>query len=225
MKTGQNVVIKGTKDGLTLQLNDKCAYNELIEELTEKLDAVTKDGQGALITVSVQTGNRYVTEDEKEALKSLIRQRRHLVVEEIKSNVMTIEEAVRWKEENEIVSFVGRIRSGQVLEVPGDLLLIGDVNPGGTVMAGGSIFVMGALKGVAHAGCYGNKQAVITAAKMMPSQLRISSHLTRSPDRYDEEEITESECAFINEADQLVIDRLQVLKYLRPDISTFKGGF
>jgi septum site-determining protein MinC len=109
--------------------------------------------------------------------------------------------------------------------VPGNLLLVGDVNPGGTIKAGGSIYVMGALKGVAHAGCYGNDRAVITAAKMMPTQLRISNHLTRSPDRYDEEEITESECAFINEADQLVIDRLQVLKYLRPDISTFKGGF
>ncbi|OMP67548.1 septum site-determining protein MinC [Domibacillus epiphyticus] len=225
MKTGQNVVIKGTKDGLTLQLNDKCAYNELIEELTEKLDAVTKDGQDTLITVSVQTGNRYITEEEKETLKSLIRQRRHLVVEEIKSNVLTIDEAVRWKEENEIVSYAGRIRSGQVLEVPGDLLLIGDVNPGGKVMAGGSIYVAGALKGVAHAGCYGNDQAVITAAKMMPSQLRISSYLNRAPDRYDEEEITESECAFINDENQIVIDRLQVLKYLRPDISTFKGGF
>ncbi|MGG3450862.1 MULTISPECIES: septum site-determining protein MinC [Bacillaceae] len=225
MKTGQNVVIKGTKDGLTLQLNDKCAYNELIEELVEKLDTVTNDGQDALITVTVQTGNRYVTEEDKEVLKNVIRKRQHLVVEDIKSNVITLDEAVRWKEEEEIVSYAGRIRSGQVLEVPGNLLLVGDVNPGGTIKAGGSIYVMGALKGVAHAGCYGNDRAVIAAAKMMPTQLRISNHLTRSPDRYDEEEITESECAFINEADQLVIDRLQVLKYLRPDISTFKGGF
>ncbi|OKL38230.1 septum site-determining protein MinC [Domibacillus mangrovi] len=225
MKMGQNVVIKGTKDGLTLQLNDKCAYNELIEELVEKLDTVTNDRQDALITVTVQTGNRYVTEEDKEILKNVIRKRQHLVVEDIKSNVITLDEAVRWKEEEEIVSYAGRIRSGQVLEVPGNLLLVGDVNPGGTIKAGGSIYVMGALKGVAHAGCYGNDRAVITAAKMMPTQLRISNHLTRSPDRYDEEEITESECAFINEADQLVIDRLQVLKYLRPDISTFKGGF
>lgn len=225
MKTGQNVVIKGTKEGLTLQLNDKCAYNEIIEELVEKLDSVTNDGQDALISVTVQTGNRYVTEEDKEALKNVIGKRQHLIVENIKSNVITVDEAVRWKEEEEIVSYAGRIRSGQVLEVPGDLLLVGDVNPGGTIKAGGSIYVMGALKGVAHAGCYGNDRAVITAAKMMPTQLRISNHLTRSPDRYDEEEITESECAFINEADQLVIDRLQVLKYLRPDISTFKGGF
>lgn len=225
MKTGQNVVIKGTKDGLTLQLNDKCAYNELIEELVEKLDTVTNDGQDALITVTVQTGNRYITEEDKEALKNVIRKRQHLIVEDIKSNVITVDEALRWKEEEEIVSYAGRIRSGQVLEVPGNLLLVGDVNPGGTIKAGGSIYVVGALKGVAHAGCYGNDRAVIAAAKMMPTQLRISNHLTRSPDRYDEEEITESECAFINEADQLVIDRLQVLKYLRPDISTFKGGF
>lgn len=43
---------------------------------------------------------------------------------------MTIEEAERLKAESEIVSVAKIIRSGQVLEVPGDLLLIGDVNPG-----------------------------------------------------------------------------------------------
>ena len=44
------------------------------------------------------------------------------------------------------------ISSGQVFEVPGDLLLIGDVNPDGTVRAGGNIYIMGQLKGIAHAG-------------------------------------------------------------------------
>ena len=66
--------------------------------------------------------------------------------------------------------------------MPGDLLLIGDVNPGGTVIAGGNIFIMGALKGFAHAGCYGNDQAVIAASSMKPSQLRISDCLNRAPD-------------------------------------------
>ena len=69
-----------------------------------------------------------------------------MVVDSIHSNVMTKEEVEHLRQEHEIVSVSGIIRSGQVLKVPGDLLLIGDVNPGGTVMAGGNIFVMGIIK-------------------------------------------------------------------------------
>ena len=86
-------------------------------------------------------------------------QKKNFVVDTIESNVMTKEEAEKMKEEQEITSVSKIIRSGQILQVPGDLLLIGDVNPGGTVMAGGNIFVMGVLKGIAHAGCFGNEEA------------------------------------------------------------------
>ncbi|MFK2824525.1 septum site-determining protein MinC [Bacillus sp. B190/17] len=224
MKTKQNVVIKGTKDGLTLHLNDKCAYDELLQELKEKMDTVNGQEHDSIITVTVQAGNRYLLDEDINQIKELINQREHLAVEEVKFNVMTMEEAIRWKEESEITSYTGRIRSGQILEVPGDLLLIGDVNPGGTVRAGRNIFIMGALKGVAHAGCYGDDMAVITAGRMTPSQLRISRYLNRAPDRYEEEDHYETECAYIDESNQIVVDRLQVLKHLRPEISTFKGG-
>ncbi|KKB35092.1 septum site-determining protein MinC [Bacillus thermotolerans] len=224
MRTKQNVVIKGTKDGLTLHLNDRCSFDELLVELAEKMDVVGGQEHGSAIKVTVQAGNRYLLEEDIEVIKNLISQRRHLIVVGVKSNVMTMEEAVRWKEAGEIVSYTGRIRSGQVLEVPGDLLLIGDVNPGGTVKAGRNIFIVGLLKGIAHAGCYGDEQAVIAAGRMMPSQLRIAHYLNRAPDRYEEEESYEAECAYIDASNQIVIDRLQVLQHLRPDISTFKGG-
>lgn len=84
------------------------------------------------------------------------------------------------KEEAEIISVSKIVRSGQVLEVKGDLLLIGDVNPGGTVRAGGNIFVLGSLKGIAHAGFNGNNHAVIAASEMLPTQLRINHVLNRS---------------------------------------------
>ncbi len=224
MKKKQNVVIKGTKDGLTLHLNDKCAYADLLDELKEKMVTVNDEDHGAIITVTVQLGNRYLTQEEIEKITSLIVEQKHLVVGEVKSNVMTVEEAIRWKEESEIVSYTGRVRSGQVLEVAGDLLLIGDVNPGGTVRAGRNIYVMGALKGMAHAGCYGDDYAVIVAGQMMPTQLRISRYLNRAPDRYEEDESFETECAYIDESNQIVVDRLQVLRHLRPEISTLKGG-
>lgn len=225
MKKTQNVLIKGTKDGLTLHLDDLCSYEELKRELDSKLtenSLANKDRP--LISVRVQVGNRYLTEDQQEEIKNLIRQKKNLVVELIQSNVMTREEAELAIAANEIIPVARVIRSGQVLETPGDLLLVGDVNPGGTVRAGGNIFIMGSLKGIAHAGCFGNSNAVVVASVMNPSQIRISHCINRAPDFGTDKEKREMECAYIDENDHIIIDRLQVLSQLRPKLTKLEGG-
>ncbi|MCM3599424.1 septum site-determining protein MinC [Robertmurraya korlensis] len=225
MKKTQNVLIKGTKDGLTLHLDDLCSYEELKRELDSKLtenSLANKDRP--LISVRVQVGNRYLTEDQQEEIKNLIRQKKNLVVELIQSNVMTREEAELAIAANEIIPVAKVIRSGQVLETTGDLLLVGDVNPGGTVRAGGNIFIMGALKGIAHAGCFGNSNAVVVASVMNPSQIRISHCINRAPDYGIDKEKREMECAYIDENDHIIIDRLQVLSQLRPNLTKLEGG-
>jgi len=225
MKRTQNVTIKGTKEGITLHLDDSCSYQELKRELDQKLSANSRTNEGQPLTsVKVQMGNRFLTDDQHEEIKELIRQKKNLVVDEIISNVMTIEEAQRLKAENEIVSVSRIIRSGQILEVPGDLLLVGDVNPGGTVKAGGNIFILGTLKGIAHAGCYGDDEAVITASVMNPQQLRISECINRAPDQKSDNEARLLECALIDENRQIVVDRLQVLMQLRPNLTKLEGG-
>lgn len=218
-------MIKGTKSGLSLQLNDRCSYEDLLLELEEKLaDLQGVDLDRPLITVRILTGNRLLTTDQQDDLKELIRKKQNLIVEEIESNVMTKDEIETIINEQEVTSVATIVRSGQILEVPGDLLLVGDVNPGGTVRAGGNIFIMGALKGVAHAGFTGRNEAVIVASFMTPSQLRISDCISRAPDHYDSEDHHQMECAYIDSKHQIIIDRLQVLKHLRPNITRFKGG-
>ncbi|WP_041090445.1 septum site-determining protein MinC [Jeotgalibacillus soli] len=226
MGNRQNVMIKGTKDGFILQLDDQCGYDTLKYELMEKLSVQYKalDDQ-PLISAKIQAGNRYLTNEQKEELREIVRSQKSLVVEEIHSNVMTLEEADMLKRQHEMSSMAGIIRSGQVIEVEGDFLLIGDVNPGGMIMAGGNIYILGTLKGIAHAGCYGNEQAVIVASQMRPSQLRISKHLNRAPDTdKNDQESHEMECAYIDESDQIVVDRLQVLRHVRPMITKHEGG-
>jgi septum site-determining protein MinC len=225
MKKRQNVTIKGTKEGLVLHLDDSCSYEELKRELDHKLstNARTQD-ERHLTSVKVEIGNRYLTESQREELKDLISRKKNFEVDEIESNVITKEEAGRLMAETEVVTVSRIIRSGQVLEVTGDLLLIGDVNPGGTVVAGGNIFIMGTLKGMAHAGCYGNEQAVIAASNMKPSQLRISDCLNRAPDSIQSNEKREMECAYIDENRQIIVDRLQVLIQLRPNLTRLEGG-
>lgn len=224
MKKWQNVTIKGTKDGLVLHLDDSCSYQDLKRELDQKLSATLRAQEEGLIVVKVEIGNRYLTENQREELKMLIRQKKNLIVEDIESNVITKEEAFQLKAENEVVTVSRIIRSGQVLNVPGDLLLIGDVNPGGEVIAGGNIFIMGSLKGLAHAGCFGNNEAVIAASNIRASQLRISDCLNRAPDHEPSSGKLEMECAYIDENHQIIIDRLQALIQLRPDLTRLEGG-
>ena len=84
--------------------------------------------------------------------------------------------------ENNAHYISGTIRSGQRLVHTGNLVICGDVNPGAEVLAGGDIVVMGNLRGMAHAGCYGNLQARIVARMLRSPQLRIADQIARSPE-------------------------------------------
>ena len=75
----------------------------------------------------------------------------------------------------------GTVRSGEYLESPGDLLILGDVNPGAKVSAEGNIIIWGRLLGIAHAGSKGNSKAKISALQLSPVQLRIAKKVARGP--------------------------------------------
>ncbi len=221
----QYVTIKGTKDGLTLHLDDQCSFRELLAELTDKLSLNYSHGEDSpLLVVRLKVGNRYLTKDQEEELRTIIRGKKNLIVDSIDGNVITKKEAHELKRKNEVTTVAKIVRSGQVLKVDGDLLLIGDVNPGGTVIAEGNIFVLGSLRGIAHAGYNGNKTSVIAASLMKPSQLRISEVMNRAPDSHSNEEENEMECAYIDENETIVIDRLQQLFHLRPNLTRLEGG-
>ena len=76
----------------------------------------------------------------------------------------------------------GTLRSGDHLEVEGSLLVLGDVNPGARVSATGDVRVWGRLRGVAHAGQGGNRDARIVALQLRPLQLRIADAVARGPE-------------------------------------------
>ncbi|MBU6354705.1 MAG: septum site-determining protein MinC, partial [Cyanobacteria bacterium REEB498] len=76
----------------------------------------------------------------------------------------------------------GTLRAGDHLQVEGSVLVLGDVNPGARVTAGGDVRVWGRLRGVAHAGCQGNGDARIVALQLRPLQLRIAAAVARGPE-------------------------------------------
>lgn len=73
------------------------------------------------------------------------------------------------------------IRSGRSVYHEGHIVVIGDVNPGAEIIAGGDVVVWGKLRGLVHAGALGDKSAVICALELIPTQLRIADQIAISP--------------------------------------------
>ncbi|MCD7032926.1 septum site-determining protein MinC [Metabacillus sp. GX 13764] len=214
----QLVMIKGTKDGLSLFMDDMCSYSQLLSELETMLSArqyVQENGPAT--GVIVKAGNRFLTVEQEEEITAAISKNKSLAVEKIESNVLTKSEAQQLAAEKNIHTEVRMVRSGQVLKTEGDLLLIGDVNPGASVAAGGNIYILGSLKGMAHAGINGNREAVIAASKMVPAQLRIAEEWNTAPEHPESSE-SEMECAYIDGEGRIKIDRLQQLSHIRPNL-------
>ncbi|KAA3660241.1 MAG: septum site-determining protein MinC [Chloroflexi bacterium] len=74
------------------------------------------------------------------------------------------------------------LRSGRSIYHEGAVVVIGDVNPGAEIVAGGDVIVWGRLRGFVQAGAHGDETAVICALHLNPTQLRIAGQIAISPD-------------------------------------------
>jgi septum site-determining protein MinC len=75
------------------------------------------------------------------------------------------------------------VRSGVEIRHAGTVIILGDINPSGIIIADGDILVWGRLRGVAHAGASGNRESLIMALQMEPTQLRIADAVARAPEK------------------------------------------
>lgn len=73
------------------------------------------------------------------------------------------------------------VRSGQSIYHEGHVVVLGDVNPGAQIIAGGNVVVWGRLRGFVHAGAHGNRAALICALELAPTQLRIADEIAIPP--------------------------------------------
>jgi len=93
--------------------------------------------------------------------------------------------------------FVHRtLRSGYSIQNKGHVVVIGDVNPGAEIIAGGNVIVWGRLRGMVHAGAEGNEQAVVCALDLSPTQLRIADQIATTPQQKGK---PQPEVAFLQE--------------------------
>ncbi|MUG69123.1 septum site-determining protein MinC [Paenibacillus validus] len=179
-----HVAIKGVKDGLVFLLDDTCEFSDVLEELNHKLEKTHQQIlTGPIIHVHVKLGKRAVTDEQKEQVRRIISQKGNLLIQSMESLDPSQDREMPDASDVKIVR--GIVRSGQTLTHEGDMLLLGDINPGGAIVSTGSIYIMGSLRGMAHAGADGDETAVIAASHMRPTQLRIGGIISRPPDEWD----------------------------------------
>jgi septum site-determining protein MinC len=99
------------------------------------------------------------------------------------------------------------LRSGNSIEYPGHVVVIGDVNPGAEIIAGGDVVVWGRLRGMVHAGVDGDAEAVVCALDLSPTQLRIADQIAIPPE--ERSDSPGPEMAVIRD-DQVVAESWQV---------------
>ena len=97
------------------------------------------------------------------------------------------------------------LRSGQKIEYKGSIVVLGDVHYGAEVIAGENIIVLGVLRGLAHAGAKGNKEAIISAGSIETTQIRISN-IIRKFDKDEFENCVIKTNAYVDKDDKIVID-------------------
>jgi septum site-determining protein MinC len=96
--------------------------------------------------------------------------------------------------------------------------VFGDVNAGAQVVADGNIVVLGALRGVAHAGARGDESASVVAFQLQSSQVRIASHIALPPEREGRPESAGSALRTL-----LQRDRVPERSFF-PEIAQLQGG-
>jgi len=106
--------------------------------------------------------------------------------------------------------YKGTLRSGQVLESESSIIILGDVNPGGKVIAKGNVVVLGSLKGNIFAGAGGDEDAFVVAIEMDPMQIRIGSVIARCSDSTTKSKLKKSEAkiAYVEEGN-IYIEKLE----------------
>ena len=195
------ISIKGIRHGLLVTLNEG-GWKTLLTELQRRLKASPsffKGGRGSL-----DVGGLSLVEDDLRTVRDLLIQHDVILHAVVSTNAKTetsaqalgliielgldrrpppepsldpaepsLSEAVLWQR---------TLRSGQSIRHPGHVVVIGDVNPGAEIVAGGHVLVWGRLRGTVHAGATGDEKVLVCALDMSPTQLRIAGHITRSPE-------------------------------------------
>lgn len=196
------VQIKGIREGLLITLGEG-GWDELRQALLAQLDEQANFMRGARLALDV--GNRILRAADLGQLSKEMAER-DLTLWAVLSESPTTERSAQSfglatrlgklrpepetitteiaQQSGESAVLVRRtLRSGYSVQNAGHIVVIGDVNPGAEVVAGGDVIVWGRLRGMVHAGAQGDESAAVCALDLSPIQLRIAGQIALTPKR------------------------------------------
>ncbi|WP_250277685.1 septum site-determining protein MinC [[Clostridium] colinum] len=192
------VIFKGIQNGILIMLDNQVSFNDIEKSLLEKMKNAKSFFKDANISITFK--GRDLSEDEEAILLNIISKESGLDISFVNNientsredtQVSSLEENISnntiiqnyiSNNQNSLTHFHnGSLRNGQKIDFAGSVVVIGDVNPGGQVVAEGNVIILGKLKGIVHAGCKGDKNCFISALHMMPNQLIIGDCLAYFP--------------------------------------------
>ena len=199
-----SVIIKGNKYGFQIVLNPTLPFEELLREVGDKFKESTHFFD-LKKPIAVSFTGRDLTSGEQNLLVDTISENSGLniscvidgakayetqfarVLSELREEDKKEEQKEESFPENRIGKngqfYRGTLRSGQKIDVDGSIVILGDINPGAQIIAGGNVVVLGCLKGTVHAGYPDDKNAFVAALMMEPMQIQIGGYIARSPDQ------------------------------------------
>ncbi len=213
------VIFKGTADGIAVLLDNEADFEELINCFKEKLEYSKNFFKGS--RVSMRFKGRSLTKDQQDRMLALLANQNiinisfmhdfeHELPKENDNYLLWIKDQL----DNDYASLThfhyGIVRSGHHVDYSGSVVVLGDVNPGGLVTAGGSVIILGALKGKVHAGLdAGYKQPFVAANVMEPIQIGIRNIIAQSPNNESAYSISSNmlQIAYLHE-DQIYVDQI-----------------
>ena len=199
------VSINLKKDKIVIKLNEDTKQEELVECLKKKLSELKKLYKDEKTPINV-TG-KVLKNKEIQEIQNIIKEKIDVEIEFDSPKTLGLHGIKKTFEKEIAVSETkfhrGSLISGQKLESEGSIVIIGDVNSGAEVMASDNIIVLGTLRGLAHAGAKGNKQAIIAAGLIDTVQIRIAN-IVKEIDRDEEPLHKQSYVSVVD--DQIIID-------------------
>jgi len=192
------VAFKGKQSSLEIEIADEADFSDALKAITERLEAKRSFFEGSAC-VNVVGGS--LDADQKDELSNMLKRDFGMLCVEFEGGIKRTRQNLfraQRSEQNEekpaefktrpvsqkegsAVFIRETVRNGQRIDYDGDIVVCGDVNFGGELVATGNIAVMGALRGKAHAGAGGDENAVVTAYRLSPQQLRIGGIIAIAP--------------------------------------------
>lgn len=173
----RNISILLKQDNIIIRIKDDAIITDVLSELEEKLPDLKRFYQEARTPILV-TG-KILKLSEIENIQNLIQKELKVRVDFETPRTLGLHGIKKtFKkdiETSETKFYKGSLRSGQKIEFEGSIAILGDVNDGAEVIAEDNIIVVGALRGMAHAGAKGNEKAIIAAHTIESPQVRIAS--------------------------------------------------